>query len=60
MAGPSRANRCPFAGKATVAVHAPFCSAGCKDRDLLRWLGGDYRMPGPPADVPVPPEEEQS
>ncbi len=30
--------------------HAPFCSQGCKDRDLLRWLGEGYRIPGPPAD----------
>jgi len=25
----------------------PFCSAGCKDRDLLQWLGDGYRIPGP-------------
>ena len=24
----------------------PFCSRGCKDRDLLQWLGEGYRMPG--------------
>jgi endogenous inhibitor of DNA gyrase (YacG/DUF329 family) len=30
--------------------HAPFCSRGCKDRDLLQWLGEGYRIPGPPAD----------
>jgi endogenous inhibitor of DNA gyrase (YacG/DUF329 family) len=28
-----------------TAAHAPFCSAGCKDRDLLAWLGEDYRLP---------------
>ena len=32
------------------AEHAPFCSRGCKDRDLLKWLGEGYRIPGPPAD----------
>lgn len=31
-------------------MHAPFCSQGCKDRDLLNWLGDNYRAPGPPAD----------
>ena len=31
--------------------HAPFCSRGCKDRDLLNWLGEGYRVPGPPADA---------
>tara|TARA_R110000824_G_scaffold233109_1_gene421258 strand:- start:33 stop:191 length:159 start_codon:yes stop_codon:yes gene_type:complete len=25
----------------------PFCSAGCKDRDLLQWLGDGYKIPGP-------------
>jgi endogenous inhibitor of DNA gyrase (YacG/DUF329 family) len=37
-------------GKPTNADHAPFCSRGCKDRDLLRWLGEGYRIPGPAAD----------
>ncbi len=32
-------------------VDAPFCSRGCKDRDLLKWLGGGYAIPGPPADT---------
>ena len=29
--------------------YAPFCSRGCKDRDLLKWLGEGYRIPGPAA-----------
>ncbi len=32
------------------AEHSPFCSRGCKDRDLLKWLGDGYAIPGPPAD----------
>ena len=28
----------------------PFCSQGCRDRDLLNWLGDAYRVPGPPAE----------
>ena len=50
-------NRCdrrmgddPLCGKPEAAQHAPFCSRGCKDRDLLKWLGEGYRIPGPPAD----------
>jgi len=27
----------------------PFCSERCKMADLGRWLGGEYRVPGPPA-----------
>jgi endogenous inhibitor of DNA gyrase (YacG/DUF329 family) len=31
--------------------HRPFCSSRCKRVDLGRWLAGDYRIPGPPAEV---------
>lgn len=41
---------CPLCGKPPVPAHAPFCSQGCRDRDLLQWLGDGYRVPGPPAD----------
>ena len=41
---------CPNCGKPTSNDHAPFCSRGCKDRDLLRWLDESYRIPGPSVD----------
>ena len=41
---------CPICGKPESKQHTPFCSSGCKDRDLLKWLGDGYRIPGPPAD----------
>ena len=37
-------------GKPESPEHTPFCSAGCRDRDLLKWLGDGYRIPGPPID----------
>ena len=37
---------CPVCRKPTSSNHAPFCSRGCKDRDLLQWLGEGYRLPG--------------
>ena len=40
---------CPICRKPPSPEHAPFCSRGCKDRDLLRWLDEGYRIPGPPA-----------
>jgi uncharacterized protein len=40
---------CPYCGNASSAAHAPFCSRGCKDRDLLKWLGEGYRIAGPAA-----------
>jgi endogenous inhibitor of DNA gyrase (YacG/DUF329 family) len=37
-------------GKPASGAHGPFCGQGCRDRDLLKWLGEGYRVPGPPAD----------
>lgn len=39
---------CPLCGKPADAAHKPFCSQGCKDRDLINWLGDAYRVPGEP------------
>ena len=46
----SRRHGCPLCGKPASADHNPFCSQGCRDRDLLNWLGDAYKVPGPPAD----------
>jgi endogenous inhibitor of DNA gyrase (YacG/DUF329 family) len=53
-----RANRCPICKKAAVPAHAPFCSQGCRDRDLLNWLGDAYAVPGPPADTDAKKDED--
>ena len=50
MPNRSSAKPCPLCRKLASDQHAPFCSRGCKDRDLLKWLGEGYRIPGPPAD----------
>ncbi|MEH3035476.1 MAG: DNA gyrase inhibitor YacG [Sphingomonas adhaesiva] len=42
-------NACPICRAPTDPAHTPFCSRGCKDRDLLQWLGEGYRIPGPSA-----------
>jgi uncharacterized protein len=42
--------KCPVCRAPTVPAHSPFCSRGCRDRDLLQWLGEGYRIPGPAAD----------
>jgi len=36
---------CPLCRKPAAAAHLPFCSRGCKVRDLLNWLGEGYRVP---------------
>ncbi len=45
MAG-TKSPKCPVCGNAAVEKWMPFCSAGCKDRDLLQWLGNGYKIPG--------------
>lgn len=42
---------CPICGGTTLNEFKPFCSRGCKDRDLLQWLGEGYRVPGDPVDI---------
>ncbi|MCA1955668.1 DNA gyrase inhibitor YacG [Zymomonas sp.] len=37
--------KCPICGAPTKAEFRPFCSRGCRDRDLLNWLGDAYRLP---------------
>ena len=50
---------CPLCGKPASAPHRPFCGQGCRDRDLLKWLGEGYRVPGPPADPDaLPPRDD--
>ncbi|WP_380872666.1 DNA gyrase inhibitor YacG [Sphingomonas sp. DBB INV C78] len=52
ISAPSKRKRgtCPLCGAPATPVHTPFCSQGCRDRDLLNWLGDAYRTPGPVAD----------
>ena len=44
----AKPNACPICGHPESAVQKPFCSQGCRDRDLLNWLGDGYRVPGEP------------
>jgi hypothetical protein len=32
-------------------ANRPFCSPRCADVDLGRWLGEQYRIPGPPLEL---------
>ncbi len=45
----SSSRPCPICRKPRVPDLAPFCSQRCKDRDLARWFGDGYAVPGPPA-----------
>lgn len=38
--------RCPLCREPQANEFAPFCSRGCRDRDLLGWLGENYRIAG--------------
>ena len=46
----ARGSGCPLCGKPPSAGAIPFCSPGCRDRDLIAWLGDGYRVPGLPTD----------
>ncbi len=57
---------CPVCGKPVVPENraVPFCSDRCRFVDLARWLGEEYRIPGPRAgdgaEAPhVPGEEDE-
>ena len=41
--------RCPVCRKPVDPRHAPFCSEGCRNRDLIAWLDERYVVPGRPA-----------
>ena len=40
---------CPVCDKPSQPAFKPFCSQGCRNRDLLQWLGEGYLIPGPSA-----------
>ncbi len=44
-AAPKRQRGCPLCGKPPVPDYRPFCSRGCRDRDLNAWFGEGYRLP---------------
>lgn len=43
--GPRRGRKCPQCGAPRAEEFKPFCSRGCRDRDLLAWFGDGYRVP---------------
>ena len=49
MLNPSKPALCPGCKQPSHFQFTPFCSQGCKDRDLLQWLGEGYRIAGPSA-----------
>jgi endogenous inhibitor of DNA gyrase (YacG/DUF329 family) len=58
---------CPICGKPVAPRQAnrayPFCSDRCRLIDLGKWLGEEYRIPGPRAGDggarPPPPEDDE-
>lgn len=50
MTASSRPKPCPICKKPRSEEHSPFCSLRCRDRDLVRWFGDGYAVPGPPVD----------
>lgn len=44
--GGKKGGRCPLCRAPSAPEFAPFCGRACRDRDLLGWLGEDYRIAG--------------
>ncbi|MCF3945071.1 MULTISPECIES: DNA gyrase inhibitor YacG [Acidiphilium] len=42
---------CPICHKPATREHKPFCSRRCREVDLGRWFGEDYRLPT--AEIPT-------
>jgi endogenous inhibitor of DNA gyrase (YacG/DUF329 family) len=51
--------RCPICRKPSVQEFRPFCSRGCRDRDLISWMDEGYRMPVAPEEQDSPDREER-
>ena len=51
--------KCPICRKPAVQEFRPFCSRGCRDRDLIGWVEGRYRVPVA-SDENEPPEPDES
>ncbi|HEX7823204.1 MAG TPA: DNA gyrase inhibitor YacG [Sphingobium sp.] len=45
-----RKSHCALCSNPVDPAFKPFCSRGCRDRDLLSWFGEAYRTPGRPTD----------
>ncbi|MBP6030513.1 MAG: DNA gyrase inhibitor YacG [Sphingobium sp.] len=43
--------RCPLCKAPTVREFRPFCSQGCRDRDLIGWINEDYAIPARSTDA---------
>jgi endogenous inhibitor of DNA gyrase (YacG/DUF329 family) len=41
---------CPICKKPSVPEFRPFCSRGCRDRDLINWIDERYTVPVAPDD----------
>lgn len=46
MSDRKKEKRCPLCKQPSVVEFSPFCSRGCRDRDLLGWFGEGYRIAG--------------
>jgi uncharacterized protein len=46
----SSTRKCPICGKPRSTEHTPFCSTRCRDRDLVKWFGDGYALPGASAE----------
>ncbi|MGF1604926.1 MAG: DNA gyrase inhibitor YacG [Rhodothalassiaceae bacterium] len=53
------AKTCPICTKPSVDAYRPFCSKRCADIDLQRWFSGAYAVPGEPASMAEPGNDDE-
>lgn len=56
----SAPEHCPICDHESVTAFAPFCSKGCRGRDMLQWLNEGYRIPGQPEEDRLDSEDNAS
>jgi len=56
----SRSGQCPICQRPAQSAHAPFCSARCRDSDLLNWLGERYTLPAPATNDDVSSDDNEA
>ena len=47
----TKTRSCPICKKPRAEEYTPFCSQRCKHRDLARWFGDGYALPGEPVNA---------
>jgi endogenous inhibitor of DNA gyrase (YacG/DUF329 family) len=51
--------KCPICGRPAEPRLRPFCSARCRDQDLINWLDGRYAVPAVETEEDGKPDDQE-